>query len=194
MLDTGTKIMDLYGFTMPTKVLSNWPDDDIKYFRFDEEIGHFADQLISKFKPELSHINIAYLFKKEASKKGDGLILGTAGVTSQKVSALAKGVEAVIEISYDQWIEMSGDQKLRLVFHELCHIAENEKGKVGTVEHDVTEFVEVVRIFGPASDSEIAYLHAFGEFSKNHGGGGLNTSVLTQFQPKPTEDDEDSDF
>lgn len=193
MLDTGTLIIDSFGFKMPKALLDNWPDDDIKYLECGDEVGYIADQLISKFKSELSHINIAYLFKQKASKSGENLVLGTAGVTSQKVNALSKGVEAVIEIGFDQWTELSPDQKFRLVYHELCHLAENEKGKTVTVEHDITEFVEVMRAFGPATDAEVEYLAAYESWRKLHGISGTIKRTAKDILDELEDDDDDQD-
>jgi hypothetical protein len=171
VVSTGDTLAKRYGFE-PTEVpLSNWPSDTVKFLPADE-VKEMAKFLINKFRPELRNVDIGYLFKQKASKSGDMTVLGTANCESEKQKAL-HGLEAVVVIGFDTWKTLEVDGKLRLVFHELCHLGQDmEKNKIVTLNHPVEEFPEVVQYFGPGNDAQIALISAYQRFSRDSGGSG----------------------
>jgi putative metallopeptidase len=51
------------------------------------------------------------------------------------------------------WDELTDIQKEALIYHELCHariIYDAEKGevKIGSIDHDISEFRDVIRVYG----------------------------------------------
>lgn len=65
-----------------------------------------------------------------------------------KVRLLAE-VDLILVVAAEQWAYLSEIQQEALVFHELCHYTTNEDGKLLKVAHDVEEFSQVLRRYGP---------------------------------------------
>jgi predicted metallopeptidase len=169
IISTGDALSKRYGFTAKEVPLANWPSFDQKFLIAEEvaEIGHF---IINKFKKDLNGINIGYVFKQKAGKKGvDGRILGQAKAESELQRTL-HGLDALVIIGFDTWHEMNWDEKLRLVMHELCHIGRTPDGSnITTVDHEVEEFAEVMQHFGPGTDAQVNLISAYMSFSKSNG-------------------------
>jgi hypothetical protein len=125
-----------------------WIADDVK---------PIAEKLITDHRPELEGVNIVYMFKEKAGKKGDKLVIATAKKVSPKdnVAHSFKGkpnIDFIIEIGNDAWKELDSKQKEAVVFHELCHCAmqsKNEGDPEPTIlQHEVEEFSSVIELFG----------------------------------------------
>jgi predicted metallopeptidase len=169
VVSTGDVLTKRYGFEHKEVPLANWPAATQKFLLADEvsEIGRF---IITKFKKELSGINIGYVFKQKAGKKGEGRILGQAKAESELQRTL-HGLDALILIGFDTWSQMNWDEKLRLVHHELCHIGFTPDGSdVSTIDHEVEEFSEVMQHWGPGTDAQVNLISAYQSFSKLNGG------------------------
>lgn len=93
----------------------------------------------------------AYLFR-EKMKRRDRVGLGKAKKASPTLVYLT-GFDLVIEFNWTQWKLLTPEQRIALVDHELCHLAQDdtdvEKGPRWLLRHhDVEEFAEVVRRWG----------------------------------------------
>ena len=162
-LDVITKKLGIK-FTEPT--LESFPAG--QKFTPAPEVQEIAGQLIDKFRPELSGWKIAYVFKAAASKSKEGEILGQARKDND-LSRLLHGFDGMVIIAFDKWVSMDNDQKARLVFHEIEHFAPNiEKSCLDIVEHPINEFPSVVKIFGPAQESEISFIEAYQAFCREN--------------------------
>lgn len=158
---TGKEIATTLGFTPKSAILGNWPEAGEKYVQ-DEELKEYGKFLISKYRPDLTNIDIAYLFK-ESAKSNDVK-------KSNDLNKVLHGIEAVIVISWEDWKELDVDNKLRTLYIELEKIFWNdESGKIETQDPTVSSFPSVMRVFGPSSDAEIELISAYQEFSKLHG-------------------------
>lgn len=168
LISTGDVLSKKYGFTPTAAVLGAWPNSYDKFVEADE-VKEMAKFCISKWKPDLRNVNIAYVFKQKAGKSGENVTLGTAK-TESDLNKVLHSYEAVIIIGFDTWIALDLDQQLRLCLHELYHLAlDPEKDKLGTVPHQIEEFADVVEIFGPGNDSQVAMIQAYMSFNKSHG-------------------------
>lgn len=164
LISTGEELCKKYGITLKEAPLAEWPDKDIKYL-IAEEVKEIGKQVIEKWRTDLRNVNIAYVFKQKASKSNDNITLGMAKSQGDLAQALTGNIVAVVEIGFDTWLELDQDQKARLVFHELCHIAyDMSKGKIGIVPHQIEEFVDVIKLFGPGNGLQAEYISAYNKF------------------------------
>lgn len=162
-LDT---IVKKYGFVMEEPQLGSYPVGQ-KYVEA-PEVKEIADQLIKKFCPELAGWKIGYVFKPKAPKKEDSVVLGMAKKENDLSSVFSK-YDAYVIMPFDKWVTMDDDQKFRVTYHELKHFAPNiEKGTLDIVEHPINEFPEVIRIFGPGQESDVAFIEAYNTFCKEN--------------------------
>jgi hypothetical protein len=58
------------------------------------------------------------------------------------------GVEAAVWVNAKWWRVADERSRQAVVAHELCHLYEDDKGRLAISEHDVEEFAFVARYFG----------------------------------------------
>jgi len=168
LIDTGNKTCEKFGFELKSAPLGAWPSDDQKFI-LAEEVIEIGEQLIDRFRKDLAPYQIGYVFKQKAPKKDGEVVLGTAK-TESELQKVLHGYDAIIQISYDTWEDASDDQKFRLVYHELEHLAvDSEKGKVFTIDHTVREFSSVIRIFGPGCSADVDFVASYKKFCEDNG-------------------------
>lgn len=110
-----------------------------------DALGELAADL-SAF-PELgavSEFTIRYGWKREGGKTGEA---GYCKKLSAEARFLAE-VDFFIWLAADQARELSQRQLEALLFHELCHVGKNDKGKAEAKKHDVELFTAEVRRYG----------------------------------------------
>ncbi len=127
------------------------------------KIGH---QLIKKHHDHLSGRRVDFLFVERKDKDGNSQGITRRGKNLYGQAKLVTGLSAylaqvpydsewdgqpffVIQITKHFWTNASDLFKQALVDHELCHCEyDSEKDKYSTVDHDVTEFVQIVKRWG----------------------------------------------
>jgi len=77
------------------------------------------------------------------------------------------GVDYVIEVWAGFWKTSTQTQKQALLYHELLHVDFKEDEDTGEItwklrKHEVEEFIDVVKKYGPWNDS-LKYLHKYCE-------------------------------
>jgi hypothetical protein len=166
---TNNEITKKNGFKLTEAPLSNWPEDKtIKYLEA-PEVEEVAKQLIDRFREDLKHINIAYVFKKKLNKDGDSSI-------ENDMRKVLHQYDVVITIGFSNWVTATDDHKFRTVLHELEKIVKDEEAdKIIKISPSVAEFPKVMQVFGPSTDAEVAYINAWEKFKKE------NSSKLTDF-------------
>ena len=130
------------------------------------EVEEMGRDLVDLYHPHLEGVPIRYLFKNQASKRGNWMVQGTCQLVQGAMAFLStpeeevrsmrmvQGDEAMpwyflIVIAEDLWEEMSPAEKRALVDHELCHAAiHSETGLPMMREHDLEEFSEIVERHG----------------------------------------------
>ncbi|MEM4720878.1 MAG: putative metallopeptidase [Candidatus Methanomethylicaceae archaeon] len=138
--------MDLFEELMRKK-------ETVRYFDADAETLALVEELVRNHEALISarDAKIKFLFYKSEREPN---WLGRCSKASKKWMYIA-GVDYVIEINYAWWREASDLQKRALLFHELRHVmrVETKKGIRWVVrEHEITGFLDEVRIFGPWSE------------------------------------------
>lgn len=168
---TGSEIANRLGFTPKAGTLENWPSTGEKFI-VDDELREYANFLIKKYRTDLQHSNLQYVFKEKASRKGDEVTHGQAKAESDLQKVL-HGFDAVIIIGHDEWMALDVDNKLRVMLFEIEKLAFDDKsGKLKTQNPTVMQFPLVVQIFGPSGQAEIDYISAYQRFCKDNGGDG----------------------
>ncbi|MCD6214418.1 MAG: hypothetical protein J7J46_05540 [Candidatus Desulfofervidus sp.] len=117
------------------------------------EVEALAKKLIKKFQlSDAEEAVIKFLFYR-AEKSS---FFGKCSRATGKWSYLT-GYDYVIEVWEPFWSRVSDHAKEALIYHELLHIQKQvtTKGKVKWIlrKHDVEEFLDVVREYGPWSDN-----------------------------------------
>lgn len=77
--------------------------------------------------------------------------LGKRGAKIKRASdyeMILSDVEIIMTISDEVWQKLSEQGKMALITHELCHLVENEKGEIETIDHEVEEFSFVISRYG----------------------------------------------
>ena len=168
---SGTEIASRIGFTPKESTLENWPTNGEKFI-VDAELKEYAAFLIRKYRTDLSHSNIGYVFKQKASRSGDDINYGTAKAETDLQKTL-HGLDAVVVIGWDEWCAQDVDNKLRIMLHEIEKLVFDDKsGKLKATNPLVMQFPLVVQVFGPSSQAEIDFISAYQRFCKDNGGDG----------------------
>lgn len=128
-------------------------------------VANIAAQLIKEHHKHLIGQRIEYVFRDKAQKTKGKIVLGMARLISGLNAFLSTDEDAeepgepyfVMEIAYDTWKELEGEQRLALVDHELCHfwcedVVDEKTGEEGTrlaiLPHDVEEFANIIQRHG----------------------------------------------
>ncbi len=119
------------------------------------EVEELAKDLVRRYHQHLVNAGLVYLWRTGNWKKGGKRVLGTAEKVGGKTSFWLRqamhwdrDLVYAVTISKQAWPELSHDQRLALIDHELCHFVPNDAGKIEIVEHDVTEFRAVLERHG----------------------------------------------
>lgn len=122
-----------------------------------EEVTDIARELILAHRPELADVNIMYLFREKATRRGTKFVLGTARKCSEREQLVHTppdfpAVVFVIELAADAWANLSEGQKRAVIHHELnhCGFEKKEDGSLvpSNIPHDVEEFASVIETHG----------------------------------------------
>lgn len=118
-------------------------------------------RLIKEHHTHLLGVRVEYVFRDKAAKSKGKVKLGTARKMGGLNAWLATDVDEratepeeffVIELAEDEWADLTDQQRVALVDHELSHCwAEvDDDGEVvlAVKTHDLEEFVDVVRRHG----------------------------------------------
>lgn len=168
---TGTEISSKLGFSPKEATLENWPTTGEK-FVVDLELREYASFLIRKYRTDLSHSNIEYVFKQKASRNGEEVVYGNAKTESDLQKTL-HGFDAVVIVGWDEWCALDVDNKLRVMLHEIEKLTFDDKsGKIKTINPTVMQFPLVIQVFGPSSQNEVEFVAAYSRFCKDNGGDG----------------------
>jgi hypothetical protein len=151
-------------FKQKASILAAWDDKWEVPFVEAPEAEEIGNELIRRYHQDISKAKIFYYFKKKASKKKGKLELATITLTSPKIKFISeKQYDFYIEIGWTEWSELTLQQKIALIDHELCHAAFSlDKGKFIIVGHTVEEFREIIERYGFWTES----VKAFGEACK----------------------------
>jgi hypothetical protein len=138
----------------------------VTYKPADDTVREMAQEIIRKSHPGLEGVQIRFMFRSKASKRGGAVTLGSTRVISGLAAVLATPVEElqaaravqgpdympsffVIDLAEDYWADMAEDGKKALIDHELCHCGiDPETGNLGLIDHDVQEFTAIIERHG----------------------------------------------
>jgi len=167
LINTQDEICQKFGFKTEMPPQENWPSDDVK-FMLAEEVEEIGYQLINRFREDLRTYKIGYVFQQKASSKNGNAVLGKA-TTQADLQKCLHGYDAIVIIGHDTWLELSEDQKFRLVYHELEHfLVDFEKDKISVIDHVVQEFPSVIKVFGPGCEADVAFIEAYKKFQEDN--------------------------
>lgn len=111
-------------------------------FTESDDLERIANALIEAYHPHLMEARIRYVFRDEAQKIGGRDCAATATKVPGLYAHLAE-CDFVIQVWDEAWADMSPEQQVALMDHELCHCGENENGWC-LIPHDIEEFDAIV--------------------------------------------------
>jgi len=161
---TNDEIFNRHNFSSDAAELGEWPEDlGLKYIEA-EEADEVVKNLVDRYRRDLKGYDIVCLFKKSFK--------GIAQVTVQsELNKKLSSRDAVIQIGFEQWVELTKDAKYRIILHCLEEMQiDPETGKFTKAKPPVAQFPLVMKVFGPATDSELSYLAAWKQFQESNGG------------------------
>lgn len=126
------------------------------------EVEEIASQAIRDWHPHLRDARIRYLWRDGGAwTSGSKTVLAKASKLGSQAQFLSEDFDAVILVDTNRWAELSEEQRVALVDHELAHLRQSTGGKydlplvqpngrpvLHVVRHDVEEFVDVIRRHG----------------------------------------------
>jgi predicted metallopeptidase len=136
---------------MPQQLVDKVTLADLEYQRSDE-VRDVAEMLLAKH-PTLDFIEqfaVTYLLRDVTGDLEDKEIDAIA--KCHKVPAMYRdvfGPEVMIWVDARYWKVFNQPRREAVVLHELCHISQDDQGRLKLVKHDVEEFAMVVRQYGP---------------------------------------------
>ena len=124
---------------------------DEKY-RLAPEVGIVARELIEDHHTHLSGARVEYLFRLGRWEKKHRQVLGQAKLAAEDIRFIAD-FDFIITVSLDAWNHADKHQRTALIDHELYHCTDNagpdqDENVWGIDDHDVQEFIAVVRRYG----------------------------------------------
>lgn len=132
-------------------------------FSFSEEAEEIGMELVQEHHQDLIGIEVRYVFRSKAAKSAGKVVWGRCRKISGLNAFLAMGPEPdeddaggdfyVIELAEDVWAELSHEERVALVDHELCHTKVDMDEATGEITlhtqgHDVEEFACIVERHG----------------------------------------------
>ena len=116
-----------------------------------QEVLDLAGEIIAAHHPHLEDAKVGFVFRSEASKSGDKIVLGQAAKVSAKLRPHLD-LDFIIWLAEDEWQHLEPIQKRALVDHELCHCDWHD-GRPRMRHHDVEEFYVILIRYGLWTDN-----------------------------------------
>ncbi len=125
-----------------------------KEFTDAPQVERIAVRLIEILKPELEGFTIRYIFASENPKKDGRDAIGSMRKITGLNAYLAGEPEGffVLETGIPAYLELTTNQKIAYIHHELCHPGVDENGNLTLYPHDIQEFNEVAAAHGAYFD------------------------------------------
>lgn len=119
----------------------------VHYELADKSVSDMVERVINSFPGKFIHVNPAdvhYVYKSSEKSKWRAQVrlvgreLST--VTDKKI---------IFTVHKEDWLSIPESMKAAIVFHELTHIAYDDKvTKYRLVQHDIQDFRDIVKAFG----------------------------------------------
>jgi len=125
-----------------------------------------ARLIVKAWHPELQGARFAHLYRQKLGGTDPCRVIGRAKKAGPELVHLAQ-VDFIITYSFTAWIGLEWHQRLALIDHELSHCGKDVDGAGWvTVPHDLAEFGNVVRRWGPWHDGITAFQHQLELFAR----------------------------
>jgi hypothetical protein len=142
-------------------------------YDFNKQAENIAAQLINKYHTHLNGIKIAYVFKVKTEKPDDKkpkrgrkpsvlrqkkIVMAKTSLVNSKYRILFdEDYRFLIDFNIEIWNELTLDQQMALVDHELCHCGLDENGIAYLIPHSVEEFRQIITRYGFWKDDVKAF-------------------------------------
>jgi len=120
---------------------------EVKWTEASPSVLHYAENLIRNFHPHLNDARICFVFRSEAQKQGERMILGQAAKVPAKFMPYLE-YDFIIWLSERDYISMDDLSREALIDHELCHCSGNQWLGWKIRPHDIQEFSDVIQRHG----------------------------------------------
>ncbi len=120
---------------------------EITYEEVGQDVLDLTKDIIREHHSDLIEAKIAMIFRSKAASTGKKLVWGKASKIPKRLQALLD-YDFLIELAADIYEDLSDEQKLALIDHELCHCHMDDFGKAKMVHHDIEEFDCIIERYG----------------------------------------------
>lgn len=128
---------------------------NVKWTEAAQSVLSTAQNLIDNFHPVLSRARICFVFRSEAQKQGNRMIVGGACKVPDKMQPFLE-YDFLIWLSEEDYTGMDDLRREALIDHELCHCAGDPINGWKLRPHDIQEFSDVIKRHGVWSSDVMA--------------------------------------
>ncbi len=117
-----------------------------------------ADALVRSIHQHLANWRIGCVFRETLAEQAGKVHLAHASKVGAKLQHFSD-LDFLIEVNWSAWLELTDEQRVALIDHELCHMGtkETDEGdRPVLLPHDVQEFTAIVKRWGLWTD-ELAH-------------------------------------
>ena len=119
----------------------------------DNDVIDLLHEIIQEYFPEFRNLKIKGLFDLKKRTNGGKIVLARIQKTNDLLRHLTieesrsdEGYDVILYIDRKCWENVGREDKVRILRHEIRHLAFNEKGEVVVIPHDIEDFVEEVQL------------------------------------------------
>jgi hypothetical protein len=128
----------------------------------------FVKPIIQEFRQDLVNAKIMTMTRSGNWKSQGQVVWGNATKVNEQMKSIlgeaSSEVDFVITVNEEVWYQLSREERMALVDHELAHcfVDEDEDGnpKYTLIGHDIEEFWSIIRRHGPWREAIEKTLHA----------------------------------
>ena len=124
----------------------------LRYQNADEDLEKvFYDVLADRF-PQYNYLKFKLVYDLKKRTSGGKMVLASIELASAKIKFFTtddnaeEGYDYVLFVDRRAWDLASGQDKKRIVSHELQHVFIDEKDKAKTIGHEIEDFYQEIKL------------------------------------------------
>lgn len=120
------------------------------------------DVLIPQRHPHLEGVELAYVYRERLTSRGEVSVVKVVDVPNRYTERF--GVDYFVDVNWDRWTSLGAAGRVRWLDFALAHLIEEQTAdgppEVVKRSPQVSTFVEVVALWGPAEGAEADLIRA----------------------------------
>lgn len=122
-----------------------------KYYQAPQSVVEMVLDVRTKYHPSLIEAEIGIIFRDKPSTSKGKTVFATAKKPPTWLRAYPKfeNMDFIIEIAEETWRDLTTNQRIALIDHELCHCQYDSEEETASMQaHDIEEFRAVINRHG----------------------------------------------